>query len=148
MESFLKLLEQLQGMSDSLSELQLKLENAEAELVAEKKLSFDEGFGSGKVEGDGEGYARGFEDGARSLPPPVEPPVSDKIYSQIELDDAIRNSVEPLNLRISELESAVAGFPEVIENAKREVKAEIMSKYLEAQASESESEKGFEEFLK
>lgn len=123
----------LQDLSATISSLQLALADAEAAAVQIAK----------------ENYDKGFADGVASVPPPV---VSDKIFSQEELDAAVKAAVEPLQARVVELEALVeeikAGVQPKIDEALAAFKAELLAKYEAQQVVESETETGFKELLK
>jgi len=102
-------------LQSKISEMQSKLQDTQVALEQAVK----------------EAYDKGFQDGAASQNPP-----SDKIYTQEDLDNAVRSAVEPLNARISELESQVAGIDQ-------KVKEEVDKKVAEIKAKLDELEAGF-----
>lgn len=146
------LVELLNGLVAQINELQGKLQDSQKAAEELAKAEFDRGFGEGEISGDAKGYARGFEEGKASvecpIPEPVPVPNPDLKYTQEDLDNAVKNAVEPLQMRISELEMMVAEIPGKIEQAKNELKAEIRAKYEEAQGRENEAEVSFGDFLK
>jgi hypothetical protein len=129
----------LQGLALKIEELSVALSDAQAAGDSIAK----------------EAYDKGFADGVASLPPPV----SDKIYSQEELDAAVAGAVGPLQEQVSamqaELESLkvqVSDLQAGLEDAKIEAvaafKSELLAKYEEQQVVESTSETGFADLLK
>lgn len=119
----MEILNKLTELSDSLGLGKEKVEQVKSDVEAYGQAKFEEGklagIEEGKVlgfeEGKKVGYEEGFQAGVASVPPSaVDPsaPGSDKVYSQVELDEKI-----------------VA--------AKAEVKAELKALYKEAQDKES-----------
>lgn len=84
-------------------------------------------------------YAEGFAAGVASVPPVV----SDKIYSQAELDAALA----PLQSQVAALQSQVDGVPAQIDAAIAAFKADLKAKYEAAQAAEGQAEADFASFL-
>lgn len=93
-------------------------------------------------------YKEGFDAGVAS----VQIPVSDKVYSQIELDAKIAEALLPLQTQIADLQAKVDAIPSALESAKVEAvaafKAELVVKYQEMQVVEEQAETGFAELLK
>jgi hypothetical protein len=79
-------------------------------------------------------------------------PVSDKIYTQADLDAAVNAAVLPLQGVITGLQQQIndlsAGMAGQIEEAVTKMKADIAAKYAEMQVVESQAETGFAELLK
>lgn len=96
-------------------------------------------------------YNEGFEAGKASVVIP-EVPVSDKVYSQAELDAKIAEAIMPLQAQITELQAKVDGMSAAIETAKVEAvaafKADLAIKYEAMQVVEAQAETGFAELLK
>lgn len=94
-------------------------------------------------------YKEGFDAGVASV---VIPPVSDKLYSQVELEAKIAEALLPLQTQIAELQAQVEAVPAQIEQAKVEAvaqfKMEFLEKYKAAQVAESQIENSIEELLK
>jgi len=122
----MEILNKLQALSESLGQGKDQVEQVKSDVEVFGQAKFDEGklagIEEGKIlgfeEGKKVGYDEGFAAGVASVPvSPVDPsaPVSDKIYSQAELDEKI-----------------------VI--AKAEKYAELKQKYQDAQAAESSIE--------
>lgn len=92
-----------------------------------------------------EAYDKGFADGVASVP------VSDKIYSQAELDAAVASATEPLHGQIAELQVKVseleASIDQKVGEAVAALKADLLAKYEEQQVAESEGETGFKSLL-
>lgn len=119
----MEILNKLTELSESLGLGKEKVEQVKSDVEAFGAVKFEEGKQAGIVEGkllgfeEGKkvGYEEGFSAGVASVPAvPVDSsvPVSDKIYSQVELDEKI-----------------------VL--AKAEVKAELKALYKDAQDKES-----------
>lgn len=89
-------------------------------------------------------YQKGFVDGVVSVPPIV----SEKIYTQEELDAKIQEALLPLNEKVAALEAEIALVPEKIVAGVALIKAELLAKYEELQVAESAGEVGFLELLK
>lgn len=155
MENFLQLIASLQEvvtkMQEQSADFPAQLEQVRAEGVEEGKRSRDTEiaeFGAAERKA-------GFDEGVASVPPcedcPDEPPVSDKIYSQAELDAAITAAVSPLNETVSALQTEVdrlngelSGVDQKISDAIAAVKAELLSRYDATQ----EDDAAFRESLK
>jgi flagellar biosynthesis/type III secretory pathway protein FliH len=137
----------LKALVDAVEAMKVQLADAQAALDQVKAQGFDEGkvvgLEEGKKLGFDEGYAKGFEDGKASVPPVT----GDKIYSQEELDAAVKSAVEPLQAQVTELQAKVDGIPALLEeavaNAKAEVKAEFKAAWEASQAVEGEAEGAF-----
>ena len=130
------LLQLLNGLVANIAALQAQLVDAQASADALAKAKLDEGF------------ALGFEAGKASV---VIPP-SDKIYSQLEVDQKISEAIIPLQEQIIVLQAKVDGFPLVLDQEKAAAvlafKAELLVKYEEKQVVESQAETGFADLLK
>ncbi len=120
----------LNGLVASINELQAKLadaNNAAQELANQK-------------------YEEGFAAGVASVP------VSEKIYTQAELDAAVQASVLPLQEQIVSLQAQVDGMQAQIDAKVAEAmalfKADLLAKYEAQQVVESDSETGFKDLLK
>lgn len=122
------ILAQLQALVSLINELQAKLVDAEAAVAESAKVAYD----------------KGFADGVASVPPPV----SDKIFSQAEVDQMLADAVLPLQKKIEDLELVVAGVDQKIAEGVALVKADLLAKYNELQVAETASEVGFAELLK
>lgn len=107
-EDKMDLIQMLNNLIAQISELQAKLVDAQKALDEQVKAAYD----------------KGFADGVNS----VQVPPSDKIYSQEDLDNAVKLAVEPLQIKITELEGVVAGFDAKLAEEIMKVKAEIKSK--------------------
>ncbi|OPZ24224.1 MAG: hypothetical protein BWZ03_00259 [bacterium ADurb.BinA186] len=115
----MEILNKLQALSESLGQGKESVEQVKSDVEAFGQAKFDEGklagIEEGKVigfeEGKKIGYDEGFAAGVASVGGELPPP-SDKIYSQVELDEKI-----------------------VV--AKAEVKAELKALYKDAQDKES-----------
>jgi len=96
-------------------------------------------------------YKEGFDAGVASVVIP-EVPVSDKVYSQAELEAKIAEALLPLQEKLVELQAQVEAVPAQIEQAKLDAvaqfKAEFLEKYKAAQIAESQIENSVEELLK
>lgn len=77
-------------------------------------------------------YQKGFADGVASVPPIV----SEKIYTQEELDAKIQEALFPLQAKIAELEMVVAGIDQKIADAIIAFKADLLVKVKEIDAIE------------
>lgn len=115
------LLKLLQDLVVQLAAAQLALADAPKALEDAKKMSYDEGVAS------------------------VVIPVSDKIYSQVELDAMIVSAQEPLKLQIVDLEAKLAALqpPDVAQ-----LKADLLAKYEEMLVVVTGVETGFKDLLK
>jgi chromosome segregation ATPase len=102
-----------------------------------------------------EQYAKGFADGVASVPPPV----NDKIYSQEELDQAVRSALAPVEEQVAAMRVQIEGLGQQIlelqnniDSAKADAvaafKAELLAKYEEQQVAESQGETGFGDLLR
>lgn len=78
----------LQDLATTIASLQTQLVDAQAALDAQVKVSYD----------------KGFTDGVASV---VLPPASDKIYSQVELDQALAAAVLPLQEQVNGIPALV-----------------------------------------
>jgi hypothetical protein len=80
------------------------------------------------------------------------PPVSDKIYSQADLDAAVAAAILPLQAEINTLKEQIVALTASTEAAVAAAiagyKAELAAKYAEMQVIETASETGFAELLK
>jgi hypothetical protein len=80
------------------------------------------------------------------------PPVSDKIYSQADLDAAVAAAILPLQAEINTLKEQIVALTASTEAAVAAAiagyKAEIALKYAEMQVAETQAETGFAELLK
>lgn len=112
-----------------LQDLVAQLADVPAALEAAKKMSYDQGFA----------------DGVASVP---VPPVSDKIYSQVELDKAVADAIAPLQIQIADLAAQVAGFDQKVLDAVALVKSDLLSKYQQLEVAMIANETGFEQLLK
>lgn len=87
-------------------------------------------------------YDQGFADGVASIP------VSDKIFSQADLDAAVLGAVAPLQIQIDDLKAQVLALQGSVDQAVAEavaaVKADLLVKFQALEAGE----KSFEDFLK
>jgi len=106
-EEKMDLIQMLNELVAKISELQTKLVDAQKALDEQVKAAYD----------------KGFADGVASVGIPA-----DKIYSQEDLDNAVKLAVEPLNVKIMELEGVVAGFDAKLAEEIMKVKAEIKAK--------------------
>ena len=128
------LLALLNGLIVQLNELQLKLADAQAAFEAEKQASYNLGLADGVAQKQSEVDAKQAELDAVKLEleelkkNPIDG--SDKIYSQVELD-----------AKLAEREVEVKAA------AKVELKAELLAKYKEQQALESQGEAEIEALL-
>lgn len=122
------ILAQLQALVGLITELQAKLVDAESALAESVKAAYD----------------MGFTDGVASVPPVV----SEKIYTQEELDAKIQEALLPLQTKVEELEVVVAGLDQKVADGVAMVKAELLAKYNELQVAETASEVGFADLLK
>jgi hypothetical protein len=120
-EKKMELLQMLQDFMNKLGEaagqiaqLQAKLQDAQAALEIQVK----------------EAYDKGFADGVNS----VQIPPSDKIYSQEDMDNAIKLAIEPLNAKIIELEGIVSGIDQKVNDAVALKLAEFKAKLDEVEA--------------
>jgi len=89
-------------------------------------------------------YQKGFADGVASVPTPV----SEKIYTQEELDAKIQEALFPVNEKVAALEAEVALVPQKVAEGVAAFKAELLAKYNELQVAETATEVGFAELLK
>lgn len=110
----MELLQMLQDLLAKIQELQNKIVDAQNALDIEVKAA----------------YQKGFADGVAS----VQEQPSDKIYSQEDMDNAIKLSVEPLNARIAELEASMADIDAKIAEAVAAKIAEFKAKLDEVEA--------------
>jgi len=122
------ILAQLQALVGLINELQAKLVDAEAALNESVKVAYD----------------KGFADGVASVPPVV----SEKIYTQEELDAKIQEALLPLQAKVAELEVVVSGIDQKIADGVAMVKSELLIKYNELQVAETAAEVGFADLLK
>lgn len=76
-------------------------------------------------------YQKGFDDGVASVAIPV-----DKIYSEEELQAKIAEAVAPLQKKIEELETLVAGVDQKIAEAIAAFKTDLLVKVKEVDAIE------------
>lgn len=122
----------LQDLSATITSLQSALADAQAAAESIAK----------------EAYDKGFADGVASVPPVP----TDKIYSQEDLDAAVKAAAEPLQARVAELEAQVADMPAAIDakvaEAMAAFKADLLAKYEAQQADESAGESAIREMLK
>lgn len=122
----------LQDLTASIAALQAQLVDAQAAADSIAK----------------ENYDKGFEDGVASVPPPV----SDKIYSQAELDAAVAGAVGPLQEQIASLQEQVSAMQGQIDqkvaDAVALVKADLLAKYKDLEVALQVAETGFEDLLK
>ena len=119
----------LNGLVANIAALQAQLVDAQASADALAKAKYDEGFAAG-VASVG---------------------VSDKIYSQAELDAKIAEAVLPLNEKIALLDAKVLELEALVVSADAklvEFKQMLLAKYEEAQVAESAVETGFKDLLK
>lgn len=77
-------------------------------------------------------YQKGFAEGVAS----VQVPVSDKIFSQAEVDQMLADAVAPLQKKVEELEAIVAGFDQKVADALALFKADLLLKVKEVDAIE------------
>lgn len=119
------IVEQLTALVAMLNELQAKLSDAQMALEVATK----------------EAYDKGFADGVASVPPVV----SDKIFSQAEVDQMIMDAMLPLQKKVEELEVLVAGTDQKIAEALMVFKADLLLKVKEVDAIEDSA---MEELLK
>lgn len=118
----------LNSLVASIAALQAQLADAQKAADDLAKVKYDEGFAAGVA----------------------SVVVSDKIYSQAELDAKIAEAVAPLNAKIVELDVKVAELSAaVVAEAGKLVayKAELLAKYEAQQVAESEGETGFKNLL-
>ena len=122
------ILAQLQALVGLLSELQAKLSQAEQALVEATKKAYDEGFAAGVAS---------------------VPVGSDKIYSQEELEAKIAEAVEPIQKKVSELQTIVNNMEELtatkVAEAMAAFKVELMEK---VKAIDAIEDAAMEELLK
>ena len=115
---------------EQFQELLKKLEELNAKVDDVAKKSYDKGFEDGKLQGfeEGkvagydEGYAKGKEDGLK------ECPVSDKIYSQEEMDAAVnplKEQIAAQDATIAELEGKVGEIEVKVQEAISNFKATV-----------------------
>lgn len=125
----------LNDLVASIAALQTQLADAQASAQALADLKYKEGFDAGVASG---------------VVPEV--PVSDKVYSQVELEAKISEVIIPLHQQIAGLQAQIDQIPAQIEQAKVEAiasfKAELASKYADMQVVEQAAETGFAELLK
>jgi uncharacterized small protein (DUF1192 family) len=107
----------LNDLVANIAALQAQLVDAQASADALAKQKYDEGFAAGVAS--------------------VPPPVSDKIFSQAELDAAVAGAVEPLKSQIAglqaELDQVKAGIDAKVAEAVAAVKAEFLAKLKNAE---------------
>lgn len=141
--STMNLFELFAALQVTITELQAKLAEAETALAEAKQASYDEGFAAGAASAQ-----------------------SDKIYSQADLDAAVASAIAPLEAanadlmvqldgvkaNVAALEAQLAeltsGLEAKVSEAVAAFKAELLAKYQEAQAQETEIEKTIEDLLK
>ena len=111
------ILAQLQALVSLINELQAKLVDAEAALSESVKTAYD----------------KGFADGVASVPPPV----TDKIFSQAEVDAMLAEAVAPLQKKIEDLEAVVASVDQKIADAIIAFKADLLVKVKDIEAIEN-----------
>ncbi len=143
------------NMSEEMfQELLRRLEELSAKVDDVAKKSYDKGFEDGKLQGyeegkaqgDAEGFQRGFEegyakgkeDGLKECPVPVP---SDKIYSQEEMDAALKPlqdkvaeqeaKINEQGAKIVELELIVSGIEQKVAEAVAAAIAEFKAKIKE-----------------
>lgn len=96
-----------------------------------------------------ESYDKGFADGVASVPPP---PISDKIYSQSEVDQIMKEACGPLEEKVAGLEKELdlvkANIQHQIDQAVNSMKAELLEKYEAMLVVEKQAETGFADLLK
>lgn len=88
----MEILNKLSELSESLGLGKEKVEQVKSDVEVYGQAKFEEGKALGFEEGKKAGYEEGFQAGVASVPvSPIDPnaPVSDKIYSQAELDQKI-----------------------------------------------------------
>ena len=102
------LVQLLMTLKATIDGLQQQLTDAQAALDVAVKASYD----------------KGFADGVAS----VQVPPTDKIYTQADLDNAVKLAVDPLMAKISDLEAVVAGIDVKISDAVNAKIAEIKGK--------------------
>lgn len=122
------LLKLLQDLVAQLAALQAQLSDVPKALEDAKKLSYDEGFKAGVAS--------------------VPVPVSDKIYSQAELDKAVADAVAPMQVQIEDLKAQVATIDQKVLAGMAQMKADLLVKYKELEVALVASETGFEDLLK
>lgn len=163
MENFLQLITQLQAvvakMEEQSADFPAELQRVREEALEDGKRSRDEEISDlidtkdqEKAEFGASEYTRGFSDGVASVP---ECPVSDKVYTQEELDAAVQTAVEaatgPLNetvaamqVEIDRLNGELSSVDQRISDAIATFKAELLSRYDATQ----EDDAAFRESLK
>lgn len=133
---------------------QLKVaQEALAAVIADVQVIADQAKADGVLEGKASRDAE-----VASLMAEIEalkaavPPVSDKIFSQAELDAAVAGAVEPLKSQVvalqAEIEALKADVEAKIAQAVVDVKAALLAAYDESQVVESKIETGFADLLK
>lgn len=110
------LLKILQDLVATINVLQAQLADVPAALEAAKKLSYDEGFAAGVAS--------------------VPPPVSDKIFSQEELDAKLAEAIEPLEKKIVELQVVVDGIDALVKLELAKQKEDLITKIRDLELKE------------
>lgn len=118
----------LQQLAVTITELQLKLADAQAATEEIKTVFLEQGrvlgLEEGKAIGYADGYAVGFEAGKLEG--------GGKIYTQEELDQAVASAVGPLNERIAaievELQAVKDSIPQAIADGVSAFKVELKVK--------------------
>lgn len=122
----------LQDLVASVSALQAQLLDAQVGLDAAVK----------------QGYDKGFSDGVMSVASGSTQPITDKIYSQVEMDAAVASLNEKVSLLQVQLDEAIASIPVKIQEAIVIYKADLAQKYADMEVAEQALETGFSDLLK
>lgn len=121
------LVQLLSGLLESLSQLQAKLADADQAAQDLARSKYEQGFAAGVAS--------------------VSIPVSDKIFSQAEVDAMVLPLQESILSLQSQIDQMQAQIDAKVSQAVAAFKAELLAKYEAQQVVESASETGFKDLL-